>query len=140
MADAGSAPEKDWIAAAAGFFVAKDRAKRFAFRLREVARERATAYAGDRVGMTSFAEAGPALAQVVADLDATVDGVLAGSLRDRERGETEVPLVAALEGVRERVARAAAAEARRLASRRDAAWGEERVVRLLRDACARLDA
>src|SRR5438477_12415571 len=96
-------PEKDWIAAAATFFVAKDRAKRFAFRIRETARERATAYAGERVGMTSFARAGPVLETIAADLATTVADVLAGRLRDRERGETEVPLVVALEGVRERV-------------------------------------
>src|SRR5262245_11270515 len=135
------APDRDWIAASKTYFVARDRASRFAFRLKEIARDRRMAYAGDKVGMTSFAEAGPALAAVEKDLSETIADVLAGRLRDRERGETTIPLVVALDGVRERVRRAREAETTRLAKRGGdpAAWGR-RLLLLLEGACARLDA
>src|SRR5205807_7617003 len=40
--------DRDWISAAKAFFVAKERARRVAFRLREIAKERRLAYAGAR--------------------------------------------------------------------------------------------
>ena len=121
-------------------FVTKDRAKRIAFRLDGIARERSLYYGGERVGMTSFAEAVPALLEIETDLATTVDLVLRGRLRDRERGETEIPLVVALEGVLERVARARGLEERRRANRVDAAWAQRKLLALLADASRRLDA
>src|SRR5207248_2687034 len=132
--------DRDWISAAKAFFVAKERARRVAFRLREIAKERRLAYAGARAGMTSFADATAALEAVGSDIRATIDDVLAGRLRDRERGETEVPLVVAFEGVLERVARAGEAESGRRVARGSTALAEARVLALLESACARLDA
>src|SRR5213075_1549743 len=100
----------------------------------------ATAYAGERVGMTSFARAGPVLEAIAADVGTTVADVLAGRARDRERGETEIPLVVALEGVHERVLKAAEAEAARIDRRVPADWAQARLRSLLEDAAARLDA
>ncbi len=137
--DAAPPPSSD-AAAAREDFVAKDRAKRFVFRLSSLRRERATAYAGSRAGMASFVEGGAALAAILEDLRSTVEAVLAGRLRDRERGETEIPLAVALESVAERVRRALAVEEARRASRIPAEWAERRVLALLDDACARLDA
>ena len=48
--------------------------------------------------MTSFTEAVPALLEVEADATATLEAVLAGRLRDRERGETEIPFVGGARG------------------------------------------
>ena len=122
------------------FFVTKDRAKRLAFRLVGIAKERGLFYAGERVGMTSFAESVPALLEVEADLETTIDAVLRGRLRDRERGETEIPLVVVLESVRERVVRARLLEERRRANRIDVAWAQKKLLGLLADASRRLDA
>ncbi len=122
------------------FFVTKDRAKRIAFRLVGIAKERSLFYAGERVGMTSFAESVPALLEVEADLQSTIDAVLRGRLRDRERGETEIPLVVALESALERVARARGIEERRRASRIDVSWAQRKLLGLLADASQRLDA
>jgi len=55
----------------------------------------------------------PALLEVEADLRQTIGATLRGRLRDRERGETEIPLVVALEGALERVGRARVLEERR---------------------------
>lgn len=121
-------------------FLTKDRAKRFAFRLDAIAKERSAHYGGARIGMTSFVEAVPAILEVEADLAATIDLVLRGRLRDRERGETEIPLVVVLEGVRERVARARDLEERRRALRIPTEWAERRFLQLLADASRRLDA
>lgn len=120
-------------------FVTRDRAKRVAFRLDAIAKERALFYKGASVGMTSFAEAVPALLEVEADLTATIDAILAGRLRDRERGETEIPLVVVLEGVRERVERARRVEERRRARRVEPSWAERRLLSLLGDASRRLE-
>ncbi len=121
-------------------FVAKDRAKRFVFRLEAIAKERTAFYAGERIGMTSFAEAVPVLIAIEEDLRATIDAVLAGRLRDRERGPTEIPFVVAAEGVLERLERARRLEERRRASRVPAEWAQRRILGLLADAVRRLDA
>ena len=90
--------------------------------------------------MTSFAEGVPVLLEVEADLGATIDMVLRGRLRDRERGETEIPLVVARESGLERVARARLLEERRRANRIDVAWAQKKLLGLLADASRRLDA
>jgi hypothetical protein len=121
-------------------FVAKDRAKRFAYRLAQIEKERAATYAGERIGMTSFAEAVPLLRAIEEDVAATVEAVLASRLRDRERGPTEIPLVVALEGVLERVRRARTLDEARRDLRVARPWAQERVLSLLRDAVRRLEA
>ncbi len=121
-------------------FLTKDRAKRFAFRLDAIAKERSAHYGGAKIGMTSFVEAVPAILEVENDLSTTIDLVLRGRLRDRERGETEIPLVVVLEGVRERVARARELEERRRSMRIPAEWAERRFLQLLADAARRLEA
>ena len=135
----GAEPSPPADAAAREDFVARDRAKRFVFRISTLRRERATAYAGSRAGMASFVEGGAALAAILDDVVATVAAVVAGRLRDRERGETEIPLAVALEGVAERLRRALALEEARRASRVPVEWAEKRVLSLLDDACARLE-
>ncbi len=121
-------------------FVAKDRAKRFVFRLQALAKERSSFYASERIGMTSFAEAVPVMLAIAEDLRATIDAVLAGRLRDRERGPIEIPFVVAAEGVLERLERARRLEERRRATRISAEWAQRRVLGLLADAVRRLDA
>jgi hypothetical protein len=122
------------------FFLTKDRAKRFVFRLTAIRKERSSFYKAAAIGMTSFAEAVPALLAVEEDMAATVDDVLRGRLRDRERGETEIPFVAALEGVLERTRRARMLEQARRSGRIANAWAQERALALLDDAVRRLDA
>ena len=121
-------------------FVAKDRAKRLAFRLGAIGKERAATFLGDRIGMTSFTEAVPALLELEADATATLEAILARRLRDRERGETEIPFAVALEGVRERVVRVRVVEERRRAARLEAEWAQKRVLGGIADAIRRLDA
>ena len=121
-------------------FVTKDRAKRLAFRLGAIAKERSGTFLGERIGMTSFTEAVPALLELEADGSAIVEAVLAGRLTDRERGETEIPFVVMLEGVLERVARVRAVEERRRAGRLAAEWAQKRVLGGLHDAIRRLEA
>lgn len=122
------------------FLVAKDRANRFVFRLKQIAVERAATWAGDRIGMTSFAEAGPALVALEDDVSATIAGIVEGRYHDRERGETEVPLVAALESVLERVKRAHRVSDLRDSRRAPPEWAEPRFASLVADALRRLAA
>ena len=122
------------------WFLTKDRAKRFVFRLEQVRQERATYYRSEAIGMRSFAEAVPVLLALEEDMVRTVEDVLAGRLRDRERGETEIPFVAALEGVLERTRRARLLEDARRRHRAPPTEAPARILALLADATRRLDA
>ncbi len=133
-------PPPLYTSTAREFFVARDRAKRFVFRLKQVATERGAAWAGDRIGMTSFAEAGPALVAIEDDVAATIAGVVEGRFRDRERGETEIPLAVALESVLERVRRAHRVADLRSGHKAPAEWAERRFAALLTDAVRRIEA
>jgi len=121
-------------------FLTKDRAKRFVFRLAAVRKERSSFYKAAAIGMTSFAEAVPTLLALEEDMATTVADVLGTRLRDRERGETEIPFVVALEGVLERTRRARVLEQARRAGRVAGPWAQERVLALLDDAGRRLEA
>jgi hypothetical protein len=121
-------------------FLTKDRAKRFVYRLEQLARERSSFYAAARIGMTSFAEAVPTMLAIEDDMAETIDAVLESRLRDRERGETEIPFVVALEGVLERVRRAREVETRRRDGTATAEPAQKRVLALLADAVRRLNA
>ena len=93
------------------FYVARDRARRFAFHLAQAAQERRLAYRGDAVGMTSLRnEALGLLENVDKDVATSVDDVLAGRVRDRERGYLDVPFTVMAEGVGQRVRLALALE------------------------------
>lgn len=95
MDDAAPTPE---------LFVARDRARRFARYIREALQERRLHYRGAEVGMASLVdEAGQALEAVLEDLQRTVGDVLAGRIRDRERGFMEIPLVVMAEGLSDRI-------------------------------------
>lgn len=121
-------------------FVARDRARRFARRLRDTVTERRLAYRGADVGMASLVnEAEATLTPLLEDIRTTIDDIEAGRIRDRERGYTEVPLV---------VASAAVAERAELAQRLDRAIGRSSVparegrtavLELLEAALARLE-
>lgn len=121
-------------------FLTRDRARRFVFRLGELRRERSAFYRAAEIGMSSFADALPTMLALEADLAQSVAGVLARRLYDRERGETEVPFVAAAEAVLERLRRARVLEEARRAGRVGAAWSPPRILALLDDAVRRLDA
>ncbi len=123
------------------FFVARDRARRFARYIGEALQERRLNYRGAEVGMASLIdEADEALAAVLEDLRATIADVLAGRIRDRERGMLEIPLVVMAEGLLERVALARRMDQARTQGglpRREAGAA---VVALLDDALLRIDA
>jgi len=85
-------------------FIARDRARRFARYIREALQERRLTYRGADVGMASLLdEAEESLRAVVEDATKSVSDIVAHRIRDRERGYMELPLVAASEGVIERV-------------------------------------
>lgn len=123
------------------FFVARDRARRFARYLREALQERKLHYRGADVGMASLLdEADAALAAVLEDARGTIADVLHERIRDRECGYMEVPLVVATEGLIDRVDLA-----RRMDRARTSGGVPERdaraaVLALLDDALQRLDA
>ena len=108
--------------------------------MRQVEQERRTAWAGERVGMLSFADSGPAIAAIEEDLARTIDAVVAGRARDRERGETEIPFVVVAEGVLERVVRARRIYGAIRAKRDGVDEPRRRFLGLVRDAAERLDA
>ena len=81
-------------------FVARDRARNFARRIRETLQERRLAYRGASVGMASLVnEADKSLVTMLEDAARTVEDVLNQRIRDRERGYMEMPLVVLAESV-----------------------------------------
>jgi hypothetical protein len=121
-------------------FLTRDRAKQYVYRLEQIATERRGHFKGARMGMTSFVEAVPVLRTLEGEIALTIDSVLAGRLRDRERGETEIPFVVAVEGVLERVRRARQIEEARRVNRVPAEWAQETFLGLLADAVKRMNA
>ncbi len=122
-------------------FVARDRARRFARYIRGALQERRLHYRGADVGMeTVSSEADEALGAVIEDIRQTVDDVLAGRIRDRERGFMEVPLVTASEAVAERVDVARHLDRTQARSGASAKAARKFVLHLLDDALLRLDA
>ncbi len=104
------------------FFVARDRARRLGFRLEKVLQERRLAWRGEDVGMSTLRdEADLDLLAIARDARESAAAVLAGRLRDRERGYMEMPFVVAVTGVAHRLEEAAALEA----DRRGGRGGEE---------------
>ncbi len=121
-------------------YVARDRARRFAFLLAQAAQERRLAYQGERIGMTSLKnEALVLLATLVKEAEASVADVLAFRLRDRERGYMDIPFVVLTEGLLER-ARLALRLERGLAARSiTEAAAQPAVLDLLDDSLRRID-
>ncbi|MDA1194792.1 MAG: hypothetical protein O2894_06375, partial [Planctomycetota bacterium] len=121
-------------------FVARDRARRFARYLGDALQERRLHYRGADVGMTSLVdEADIALDAVLKDLATTVNDILDGRIRDRERGYTEMPLVVMAEGLAERVTLARALDRARAAGTLPGKETATQVIRLLDDALMRID-
>jgi len=122
-------------------FVARDRARRLAWRLEKVLQERRLAWRGSEIGMSTLSEGADAeLAAIASDARASAEGVLAGTLRDRERGYMEIPFVVAMGTVAQRLETAAALEAgRRLRHVREDE-GRRRVEAELTAALERLEA
>ncbi|MGE0190620.1 MAG: hypothetical protein AB7T63_01135 [Planctomycetota bacterium] len=122
-------------------FVARDRARRFARRLRDTATERRLAYRGADVGMASLVnEAEATLTPLLEDIRTTIADIEAGRIRDRERGYMEVPLVVASAAVAERVELAQRLDRALSRSGVPAREGRTAVLELLDAALARLDA
>jgi hypothetical protein len=123
------------------FFVAKDRARRFAFHLAQAAQERNLAYRGDAIGMSSLRnEALPLLEGVLKDVETSVGDVLAGRVRDRERGYMDVPFTVMAESVAERAALALRLERARTGRGVPEAEAQAEVLELLAAAQRRVDA
>lgn len=123
------------------FFVAKDRARRFAFHLARAAQERRLAYRGDAVGMTSLQnEALGLLEDVEKDAATSVEDVLHGRVRDRERGYLEVPFTVMAEAVGARARLALRLERARVARTAPEAPAQDAVLDLLASAQRRIDA
>jgi hypothetical protein len=88
------------VADAPTFFVAKDRARRFARALLRVLQERLLGWRGAEIGMTTLADpAGASLDALLEDVRASRDDVVAGRVRDRERPLSDVPFAVMAHGV-----------------------------------------
>lgn len=124
-----------------GFYVARDRARRFAHLLQRAQQERRLAYRGDEVGMASLRnEALELLAALLQESRASIDDVLAARLRDRERGYMDIPFVVMAESVRERAALALRLEQARTARNVPESAAQQAVLALLAAAERRIDA
>ena len=122
-------------------FVARDRARRLGYRLEKVLQERRLAWRGAEIGMSTVSDdADQALADIAQDARRSVEQVLAGEIRDRERGFMEIPFAVALTAVAQRVEDAAALEAGRRLRQVPEARGRKGVVDALAAALARLEA
>jgi hypothetical protein len=123
------------------FFVARDRARRLGYRLEKVLQERRLAWRGAEIGMSTVSDdADQALADIARDARRSVEQVLAGEIRDRERGFMEIPFAVALTAVAQRVEDAAALEVGRRLRQVPEARGRKGVVDALAAALARLEA
>lgn len=123
------------------FFVARDRARRLGYRLEKVLQERRLAWRGAEIGMSTVSDdADQALADIAQDARRSIEQVLAGEIRDRERGFMEIPFAVALTSVAERVEAAAAVEAGRRLRQVAEAEGRKRVLEALTGALRRLEA
>ena len=123
------------------FYVARDRARRFAFRLAQAAQERSLAYRGDAVGMSSLRnEALTLLQEVEKDVETSVADVLAARVRDRERAYMDIPFTVMAEGVGARARLALTLERARTARTVPEAPSQEEVLALLAAAQRRVDA
>ncbi|MFV1958829.1 MAG: hypothetical protein ACC662_05380 [Planctomycetota bacterium] len=123
------------------FFVARDRARRLGWRLGQVLQERRLAWRGAAVGMVSVEDTADAtLGRIASDARASIEDVLAGRLRDRERGHLEIPFVVALTTVATLIEGASALEARRRGGRAPESEARRRILEAIQAARARLEA
>jgi hypothetical protein len=123
------------------FYVARDRARRFAFRLAQALQERSLAYRGDAVGMSSLQnEALLLLAEVEKDVETSVADVLAARVRDRERAYMDIPFTVMAESVGARTRLALTLERARTAKTVPESQVQEEVLALLAAAQRRIDA
>ncbi|MDJ0974591.1 MAG: hypothetical protein QNJ98_09045 [Planctomycetota bacterium] len=121
-------------------FVARDRARRFARRLRDALSERRLSYRGDKVGMETLVDhADENLVNVLEDIAQTVADVEARRIRDRERGYMEVPLLVAADGIALRLETARRIERARGLHEAPDAEAQAAVLELMEDALARID-
>jgi len=121
-------------------FVARDRARRWARRLAEAREDRTLAYLGTERGMALLAPGSErAFDAVEQDVRSTQGDVLAGRIRDRERGYMEVPLATMGEGVLSRLAAARALDRSRSRGPSERADAERGVLALLEEATRRID-
>lgn len=121
-------------------FVARDRARRIAWNLERVLQERRLAWRGAEIGMASVKDdADTALGEIAEDARRSTAAVLAGEIRDRERGFMEIPFAVALTTVVRRIERAADLEARRRVRQVVEQEARRRVVEELSAALARLE-
>lgn len=122
------------------FFVARDRARRYARRIGDAFRERRLAYKGSDVGMATLVDqADKDLASVEQDAAATEAGVLSGTLRDRERGYMEIPLLSMTDGLLWRIGLARQLERARTVGDVTEEVARKGVLTLLEDALRRID-
>ena len=85
-------------------FVARDKARGLAWRLERLLQERRLAWRGESLGMSALVDDAPeSLAALASEAEVAAEGIVAGRLRDRERGYMEVPCATALEGVATRL-------------------------------------
>jgi hypothetical protein len=123
------------------FYVAKDRARRFAFHLAQAAQERSLAYRGDSIGMSSLRnESLPLLEGVLKDVETSVADVLAARVRDRERAYMDVPFTVMAESVGERAGLALRLERARAGRGVPEADAQAEILELLAGAQRRVDA
>ena len=122
-------------------FVARDRARRLGYRLEKVLQERRLAWRGAEIGMSTVADdADQALADIAQDARRSIEQVLAGEIRDRERGFMEIPFAVAMTNVAERVESAASLEAGRRLRQVAEKEGQKRVLAALTASLRRLEA
>ena len=123
------------------FFVARDRARRVGWNLEKVLQERRLAWRGADVGMASLTdEADRTLAAIAADARESIEAVLEGRIRDRERGYMEVPFTVAMNTVATRAELAAELETRRRLTPGSAKAVERQIADHLTAALRRLEA
>ncbi len=123
------------------FFVARDRARRLGWNLERVLQERRLAWRGADIGMASLTDdADRVLSEIAADARESIDAVLEGRVRDRERGYMEIPFVVALTTVATRAEQAARLETERRLARKGTKALERRIADHLTAALRRLEA
>jgi hypothetical protein len=121
-------------------FVARDRARRWARRLGEAREDRTLTYLGAERGMAVLAPGSQRTFDALEeDLRGTMADVLAGRLRDRERGYMEVPLVALGEALLSRLAAARALDRSRSRGASERSAAERAVLALIEEAGRRVD-
>lgn len=124
-----------------GLYVARDRARRFSNMMRRAEQDRRLAYGSERTGMATLGNEGLTLLEaLVREAQASVDDVLAGRLRDRERGYMDPSFVAMAEGLLDRATTALVLERQRVARAVPEAAAQAGVLELLEDGLRRVDA